>query len=776
MEYVGKSVIRKEAFDKVTGKAKYTNDYGDQGTLHAKMLISPYAHAAITSIDFSEAWKVPGVKAILGDEPFPLVGEAIKDRPPIAYKKVRYHGEPVAVVVADNLISAKRAVAAIKVTYEPLPVVNSPREAFQKQAHLVHEHIERYEKNESVYPVPGTNIANFTKIRKGDLEKGYLESDVTAEFNVSFNPSDHAAMETRSSTAEIKADGTVVITASSQAPFAIKRLMNWYFGIESGKVIVNTPLVGGAYGGKASIQLEVIAYLASKAVGGRPVKLTNTREEDMITSPVHIGLDATIKLGATKEGLLKAAEITFLFDGGAYSDKAVDISVAGAVDCTGPYRIDNVWCNSYCLYTNHPYPGAFRGYSHSEVLFAFERTMDVLAEKLNMDPLELRSINAILPGDTSPTQVPLTASTLGNLSECIKRLKELMHWEDGQKSEVKGRKVRVKGVCCIWKNSTFDTDATSGVILTFNPDGSINLMSGVVEIGTGTKTVLAQILAEQMKMDVQQIHVKMLVDTQTTPEHWKTVGSRGTFMAGRAVIEAAKDAKRQLKERAAFVLRSNVEDLEVANGKVFQAEHPEVSIDIKDIAYGYTFPNGQTIGGEIIAKGTYTYTNATHLDPETGKGNPGPEWSVGAQGVEVELDTRDYTYRIIKAYSVIDVGGVLNEKAALGQVMGAMSMGLAFGGRETFVIDRYGRVLNPQLRTYRPLRYGEQPEYVVEFVKTPCKEAPYGARAVGEQGLIGMPAALGNCLSTAIGVQLRSLPLIPEQLWRASKEKQHASI
>ncbi|MBS4224299.1 xanthine dehydrogenase family protein molybdopterin-binding subunit [Lederbergia citrea] len=769
MTYIGKSVIRKEAADKVTGVAKYTNDFQETGTLHAKMLISPFAHANITSIDFSEAWKISGVKAILGDERFPLVGEVIKDRSPIAYKRVRYHGEPIAVVVAETPFIAIKAVAAIKVSYELLPVVNSPREAFSKDSPLVHEHIESYEKIDRVYPIPNTNVANLTKIRKGNIETGFTESDVIVESNLSFNISDHAAMETRCAIVEIRPDGFIYITTSSQAPFAVKKLMNWYFGIEPGKVIVKTPLVGGAFGGKAAVQLEIIAFLASKAVGGKRVKLLNSREEDMITSPVHIGLDAKLKIGSTKDGIIKAAELLYLFDGGAYSDKSVNISRAGAVDCTGPYRIENIWCDSYCMYTNHSYASAYRGFSHSEVLFAFERTMDMLAEKLQMDPLELRYKNAILPGDTTPTQVLLTSSKVGNLPKCLDRLKELMNWEEGQRIKIADGKIRAKGISAIWKTSTFDTDATSGVILTFNPDGSINLMSGVVEIGTGTKTVLAQILAERMKMDINKVHVKMLVDTQTTPEHWKTVGSRGTFMAGKAVLQAADEAIQKLKDLASCILRIPTEDLEIGQEKVYSVDNPKINIEIKDLAYGYKFPNGNTIGGQIITSGNHTSTRLQYFNPETGEGNPGPEWTVGAQGIEVEIDTRDYTYRITKAFSVIDIGRVLNEKAARGQVMGAMSMGIAFGGRETFVFDSYGRVLNPQLRTYRPLRYGEQPEYIIEFVETPHLSAPYGARGVGEHGLIGMPAALGNCLSTALGVQLNHLPLIPELLWRTKE-------
>lgn len=769
MEVIGKSVIRKDALDKVTGRAKYTHDYHTVPMLSGKMVISPYGHAKIISINLSEAWQVPGVRAILAGERFPLTGEAIRDRPPLAVDKVRYHGEPVALVVADTPVQAKKAADLIEVQYELLPVVNSPTQAFQSGAPLVHDHLGEYKKEDDSQPVPGTNIATHIKIRKGDTEKGWAASETVVEASFSFAPSDHAAMETRCATAEIMPDGNIMIMTSSQAPFMVKRLIADYFGEDMGKITVTTPLVGGAYGGKAAVQLEVLAYLASKAVGGKPVKVLNTREEDIITSPCHIGLDAVVKLGASRNGKIQVAEIRYLWDGGAYSDKAIDVTRSGAVDCTGPYNIENVWCDSYCMYTNHPYASPFRGFSHSELSFAIERTMDLLAQKLTIDPLELRYINAIMPGNTTPTRVPLNNSNVGNLRKCIEKVRDLIHWDEGAVKELNNRYIRVKGVSCSWKTSTIDTDAPSGVILTFNRDGTINLMSGVIEIGTGTKTVLAQILAERLKMDVDHIHVRMEVDTQTTPEHWKTVASRGTFMGGRAVLRAAEDVIHQLKEIAACVLRAPKEDLEVANSRVFLRDDPSIGLDFKELASGYKYPNGQTIGGQIIGSGSYILRHLTHLDPETGAGKPGPEWTVAAYGVEIEFDRRDYTYRLVKACTVVDIGKVMNEKAALGQVMGAMSMGLAFAGRETFYFDELGRVMNPQLRTYRPLRYGENPEYVVGFVETPQINGPYGARGVGEHGLMGMPGALGNALSTAAGVSLHHLPLIPELIWKAKE-------
>jgi CO/xanthine dehydrogenase Mo-binding subunit len=766
---IGKNIYRKESYEKVTGTAKYTDDFHSVDMLHAKLVTSPHAHATIVSIDTAQAEAVPGVRAVLVGQPFPLTGEEIRDRPPIAYQKVRYHGEPVAVVIADTPVQAKRAKELVNVTYEALPVVNSPIEAVQPNAPLIHEHLGSYQKILHVYPEPNTNIADRTKIRKGNMQTGWQESDVTIEAKYSFSPSDHAAMETRCAITEIRPDGHVIITSSSQSPYMIKKLVASYFNIESGKITVHTPLVGGAYGGKVPIQLELISYMASQAVGGRRVKLFNPREEDMITSPVHIGLEASIKLGCTHDGVLKAAEIEYWFDSGAYSDKGATISRAAAVTCTGPYHMEHIWCDSLCVYTNHPYATAYRGFSHSELLFVFERTMDRLARKLGMDPLELRSKNAIRPGHTTPTRMDLNASNVGDVPECIRRLKTLMNWDEGQRIELSDRKVRAKGISCIWKTTTIDTNASSGILLTFNPDGSVNIISGVVEIGTGTKTILAQMLAEKMKLDINQIHVKMEVDTQTTPEHWKTVASRGTFMAGRALIDAANDAIRQIKDIASRVLLCTPNDLDVAGGKVFLSDDPTNFLEIKDVAYGYKYSNGYAIGGQIIGTGNYILRHLTHLDHETGIGKLGPEWTVGAQGVEVEFDTRSYTYKIVKAYSVIDIGKVLNPKGALGQVMGAMSMGLSFAGRETFHFDAQGRIRNPRLRTYIPLHYGEHPEYVVDFVETPHIESPYGARGVGEHGLIGMPAALANSLSVASGIELHQLPLTPESIWRTYK-------
>ena len=778
LSIVGKSVQRIDVVDKAFGRVRYTNDISLPGTFHAKLHISTCAHAKIKKIDTTKAWEASGVRAILTGDDFPhLVGPLLADRPILAVNKVRYYGEPVAIVVADNPHQAKHAANLIHVEYEPLPVVNSPTDAFNNNATLIHENLSDYKVQvEGVHAVPNTNIANHTKIRKGDMDKGWKASETTIETTISFSPADHAALETRVARVEITPDGHVMIHSSTQGPFYIKKLFSQFFNIDAGKITVHTPMIGGAFGGKGTVQLEFLAYLASCAVGGSMVKIENSREEDLITSPVHIGLDAKVKLGASSDGKLQAAEFEFLFDSGAYSDMGAGMSKAAAADCTGPYRIENVTCDSYCLYTNHPYATSFRGFGHNELTFAMERAMDMLAEKLQLDPLELRLINAVKPGDTTPTQVHINSSNVGDTAACLRKLKQLINWEEGQKVKMPDGKIRVKGISSFWKTSSTPTDATAGVILTFNRDGSINLNCGAVELGQGTKTVLAQILAETLKMDMKKIHVTLEVNTQYDPHQWKTVASSTTYLAGRAVIAAGEDVIKQLKNIGSVALKCEPSDLDVANGKVFLRDSPEFGIKIKDVAIGYKYPNGNSVGGLIVGEGSHIVRHLTPLDPETGFGKPGPQWSVGAQAVEVEYDPKDYSYKLIKAATVLDAGKVINLNAAIGQMRSGMYLGLSWASRESFVFDDNGKVLNRNFRTYDVLRSSESPEYLVDFVETPLVDGPYGARGIGEYGVIGMAGALANCLSAATGSDVNQLPLIPETIWNTVKEENHDSI
>jgi CO/xanthine dehydrogenase Mo-binding subunit len=766
---VGVTVIRKEACEKVTGGATYAADFLMAGVMTARLATSTCAHGIIRSVDTSEAEAVPGVRAVLtGDSVTVRCGSIIEDRPPLARERVRYYGEPIALVVAENAAQAAKAASLVKAEYELLSVIHSPGQALEPGAFLIHEHLGSYKTAvPDVYPEPGTNICHREKVRKGDAAQGFKESAMIVEGRFALPQSDHIAMETRAAEASISADGTVRIRTSSQAPFEVQKLLSSIFQLEESKVIVEVPLVGGAFGGKAAVTLEILAYLASKAVGGRPVRLVSTREEDVVSSPCRMGLEAVIRLGAANDGELRAAEMIFLVDSGGYADIGPRLSKAVVVGCTGPYGIENVSCDSLCVYTNHPYATSFRGFSHESVTFCFERMMDKLARKLRMDPAALRYKNALVPGRTSPTQVKITESNCGNPRACIERVKMLIHWEEGDRLDIGGNKIRSKGIAAFWKTSNSPPDAISGAFIVFNTDGSISLNCGCAELGPMMKTTAAQILSEALKMDLGRIHVNMGVNTEYSPRHWKTVASMTTFMLGRAVIHAAEDAAVQLKSMAAVVMRCAPEDLDIEEERVYLRSDPTVYQTFKDLVHGYHYENGNAFYGPVLGRGGFIMNDLNYLDRDTGSGKPGPYWTVGAQAVEVEYDAREHTYRLVRAATVIDAGKVINPAMAEALVKGGMCMGFGLGSREYFQFDPAGRVLDTSLRTYKVMHFGQTPEYLVEFVETPFVEGPYGARGLGEHGIVGIPAALANALSVAAGCELDELPVTPEKIWLA---------
>ena len=765
---VGHSIPRKESWAKVSGRAKYTGDLPAHGTFFARLLTSPYAHARILRIDTSGAESLEGVKAVITGSDCPwLFGIMIRDRPAIALNEVRYAGEPVAMVVAVDEATAELGVRAILVEYEPLPFVIKPSEALAEGAVLLHPQLAAYRKVvDEVYPEAGTNIASRYRIRKGDIKSAFSNCDVVVSARFFLPPSDHFAMEVRCAEAAITADGTVLVTTSSQSPYSVRQQLSDVFNILAGKIRVNVPFVGGGFGGKSSVVLEILAYIASKKLGGKPVRLIISREQDMETAPCRIGLETDIKLGALRDGTLLAAEITYLVDCGAYSDIAPNMAKAIAVDCTGPYNIPNVSCDSLCVYTNHTFATAYRSFAHESQAFCIERAVDMVARKCGMCPLELRLKNAIRSGDYTPTQVLCTPSIIGDLPQCIEKVKLLSNWNGGKPMAVGPNKVRAMGISCLWKTENPPTDAISGALVTFNSDGSLYLNTGVAEIGSGGKTHLAQILAETLKIDAGQVHVISQVDTALSPEHWKTVASFTEYMAGNAVYRAAQDILNQLRANGAEAFKCSADEIEVENGRVYRRGNPSSYIEFKDIVGGYKAQDGSSLGEPVLGRGGFMLKGLTALDKNTGRGRTGPAWTVGAQVVEIEADLKDFSYRILSASSVIDVGAVINPELMRSVVAGGMAMGMSMASREAFFYDEKGLLKTPNLRTYKLMHIGQEPDYRVGFVETPEDGSPYGVRPYSEHGIIGIPAALANALSAAFGKEITSLPLTPEMLWR----------
>lgn len=773
---IGKSVLRKESMEKVHGQVFYGNDMMYPQLLHGAMKLSPHAHAKILTIDTSKAEELIGVKAILTGADFDNnIGLYLGDKSPIARKAVRHFGEVVAVVVADSKELAEIAVHNIEVTYEPLKPILSPKDAIDPTAALIHPEMASYVHIEQIHPEPGSNVAHRSKIRKGDVNIAFSNAKSIVETNVEIPCGDHVAMEPRMAIAEIKKTGEVIITSSTQAPFVVKSLMSVFFNLEPGKVVVKTPMVGGGFGGKAGIQLEGLAYLLSSRVGGRPVKLVNTREQDLLASPGHIGLEAQVKLSVDEKHKFTGMEIELLFNSGAYADYAVNIARAAAIACTGPYAVESVKCDSVCVYTNLPFATAYRGFGHIELAFGVERAIDMMADQLNVDPYVLRRLNGIEKGDTTPVQSILDEST-GDIKKCFDEVNDMLGGSIGKIENIDNHTIRVKGISGLWKAPAMPTNTDAGAIITFNSDGSCNIHTGVVEIGQGTKTGLAQIVAETLSMPIEKVHVEMVVNTKISPSDWATAASRSLMMAGNAFYEACLDVIVQIKEVASEILEVSVDQLTVKNEKVYITNTPEKSLNYSEVVLGYTYPNGNALYGQIIGKGRYITKHLTGIDKKTGSGHPDLEWTLGAEGVEVELNTQTGHYKILKAVCCMDVGVVLNPQIARGQTIGGMAMGIGYTTMEGFKFNTKGQISNNTLRDFKIMRMSDAPIYDVRFLESPQLDGPYGARGLGEQSIIGMPGAISNALSRGARGDLNQIPITAEKVWKVLKEVDRDTI
>ncbi len=762
-------MIRNDAWLKVEGKARFNDDDILVSCFQARLLTSVFAHARIISIDVSEACKVSGVRAVVTGQDCPqLTGSVLEDMPVLAIGKVRYFGEPVAIVVADEEWQAAQATRLIKVQYEPLPVVNSIEDALLSNATLVHPTLMQYKLNgDNVYPEMNSNISNRAKIRKGNMNYGWASSDVIVEAEYCIPQANHAFMETRNARVQILPNGRICIHSASQGAHAARALIAQYFKLSESDIIIEVPFVGGGYGGKVNPHPEIMAYIASRAVGGKEVRVSLTREESFYSSACKIGAKAHIRLGADKSGKLQALQADLFIDSGAYTDSAPVMTRAAAANCSGAYNIPHIQCDSVCVYTNHVYTTSFRGFGHGVSTFAIERTMEKLAEKLNIDAAELRHLNAMREGAYTPTQTKVTLSNYGDLGTCIDRVKQIMEWEKGTAIDVSRHLVRAKGIACFSKTSSSPTDASSSAVVMFCSDGSVNLSCGVIECGPGMTTVLPKILAERLKINQNKVVMNMHVNTHSHPEHWKTVASMSTYMAGNAIISAADDAIRQFKANAALALRCTPENIVIESETAYLREDPSVSLPFKDIVFGVKTAEGNGLGGPVIGRGHFILNHLSKLDKETGKGQPGPYWTVGAQAVEVEYDRCEHTYRVVRAVTVIDAGKVLEPECAAGQVVGAMNMGLGIATREANQYAQTGELKDTSFRTYKIMHFGQSPIFISEFIETPNLSGPFGVRGIGEHGVLGMPPALANALCKAANVQLDSLPITFESLWEA---------
>jgi CO/xanthine dehydrogenase Mo-binding subunit len=798
-DLIGKSVPRIDGFEKATGTAMYTHDMKLQGMLYAKMLLSPHAHARILSIDVDRARKLPGVKAVLVGKDLPYrVGLYMVDKPVLADGKVRHHGEPVAAVAATTEEVAAAAVDLIEVEYELLAPVLDARKALTPESPLVHENLATYECIRGVFcPVGGTNIANHFRLRKGDVEEGFGRSHTIVENEFYAPQVQHVPMETHATIAHWKPKGYIEIWTSAQSPFAVRNLLSVALGISHSRIRVVVPYLGGAFGGKAGIHLEPLVALLSKAAGFRPVKLTATRTEEFMTLPCRQGLHARIKTGVTREGRIVAEEIEYVWDAGAYADYGVNIGRASGYSGAGPYEIDNVKLDSYTVYTNKPFGTAYRGFGHVEFFWAVESQMDMIAKELGVDPVEFRMKNLLRPGSITLTGEEITEHT-GNVSKCLEEVASRIGWKESGGAERSGDsektggvreagsasksggtgksddrgKLRGKGIAVLHKAPAMPPNTASSAIIKFNEDATADVVVSGVDYGQGTATSLSQIAAHALRIPFSRIHFIWAKDTDYAPYDWQTVASRLTVMGGLSILRAAEDAIDQIKETTCQALGVEKENLEVKDGWVFVREDRSRGLDYRDVIMGYMFPDGNSVGGPVIGRGSYVAEGLTNLDLETGQGLPALNWTYGAHAVEIEVDTQTGDIDIVKIVSAFDVGRVINKDLCRGQVVGGGVQGIGSALCECYVYDGEGHLLNSSFTDYKIPTVRDVPQEMVQvFVETPHDKGPFGARGVAEHPMISIPSVIANALFDATGVRIKELPLSPERVFLALRGK-----
>ena len=762
--YIGQSVVRIDAWDKVTGSAVYCADLAFPHQLYGAVYRSPFPHAKIVGMDLTEVRQLPGVKAVVTGEDFPnLYGQYVVDQPFLAFRKVRFEGEPVVAVAAETPEIAAEAVRRVHVDFEPLPAVFDVFDAVADGAPLLHEDWSLYRAAGFVQSVPATNICDHFQLRKGDVASGWRESDVVVEDEYSTAMIQHVSIETHCAIARYKRDGSLTVWSPCQSPFAIQGQLADALNLPLNKVRIIATTIGGAFGGKSELRAEPLAIALAMKVPGRPVKIVFNRQEEFVSSVVRGKTHVKIKIGAKKDGALVAMEVTTYLDTGAYATTGPRVNYIGGFASSGPYKIPNIKIDGYCVCTNKQLGTSHRGFGVPEVSFAYDSQMDLLAKALNMDPLALRLKNALEEGSISATGECLASV---GVKDCLKAVGEKIGWESPGPVVTPEGKIRAKGIGTFIKLT--GTPSNSSVIIRLNEDGTVNVMRSGMEMGQGTTTVIAQIVAHELGIDIGKVEMAP-VDTEFSPFEKHSAASRLTFHVGNAAILAARDILDQLKSLAAKQWNLAKEQIRVEAGEILGPSGQVVVID----------QIGQTSmlrdKPPVIGRGSYS-TSDIYDPPDkiTGQSKrPTAFWMYGAQAAEVEVDPETGQVEVLKIAAAHDVGKAINPLGCRQQVEGACVMGLGSALLEEMILD-HGKVMNANMVDYRvPTVADATLETDVTLVENNHPEGPYGAKGVGEPGTCPTAAAIGNAVSRAIGQRVYRLPIKPETIVAALHKTDH---
>ena len=740
---VGASPPRLEARRKVTGRAAYVHNASAPRMLHAKVFRSTVAHGRIRSIDVSEALALPGVHWVLTGEdirqlvPNPYYGPAFHDQPVLALDKVRYVGEPVAVVLADDPYVAADATNMIVADYELLDPVYDEIEAMTSTA-LVHEELKpagTFPDLKHLHGKRDTNIALDYHLRRGDVETAFTNADRVFENEFRTQATMHVPLEPMVSLA-IPDDDRLVIHTASQSPsfvrLEIARLLGW----PENRVQVKVPHLGGGFGAKLYIKLEALVACAA-LIARAPVKLSLTMEEQFYTITKH-PTTFRIKTAVDAEGRITGRKCEIFWNGGAYADIGPRVTQKSGFTAPGPYDIDNVAVSSYALYTNRPPAGALRGFGIPQLVWAYESQADIMARALGQDPLEFRRRNLLRDGRPQATGTIMQDSAI---HEALELVAQRLGWDEPF-DRGSGVKRRGRGIAVGFKASISPT--TSVAMVTISADGSVSLSISTVDMGQGSDTAMAQIVAEVLGIRTQQVNV-VHPDTDATPYDMATLGSRSTYHTGNAVKLAAEDARTKLR---AMARDAGIDpDQRFAWGSVFKAH------------FGMQ-------AGTIIGTGTFIPDYAP-ADENGQSPLVTPYWMIGATAVEVEVDTQTGHLEILRMINAVDCGKPLNPRIVETQISGAATMQLGFTLSEEMNFEA-GQVTNASFADYKIMGIHDIPGVMENhIVEAEQSNAPFGAKGVGESSTFGISPSIANAIEDAVGVRLYELPLTPEKILRA---------
>jgi CO/xanthine dehydrogenase Mo-binding subunit len=748
-----------DAWDRVSGRVAYTINHELPGLMHARLLRSPTPHARIVSIDTSRARCLPGVTLVLtgadvrdrGDIQ-PFYGPVFRDQPILAIDKVRFVGDPVAAVVAEDLDTAREALELIDVEYEDLPAVFDPISAMADDAPLVHAEPPRVGATFAdivLNTEAGTNVCNHFKLRKGDVERGFAESDHVFEDTFTSPAVQHVPFETHACVAQAEA-GRLTVWATTQTPHVLRAQLGEMFGLPIASVRVIVPNLGGAYGSKCYPKIEPITA-ALACISRRPVRLHLSREEEFVTITKH-GVTITMKTGMTRDGKILARKSTCYFNTGAYADIGPRLIKNGGYATGGPHSIPNVWVDSYAVYTNIPPVGAFRGYGVSQAAWAYDSQLDMIAGRLGLDPYEVRRANLLVDGDTFATGEVVEDCHFAELLDAAARG---IGWDWRAPPVREGSKVRAKGLSCIIKGTV--TPSTSTAAVKLNEDGSVNVLTSSVDMGQGLQTAMAVMAAEQLGIPVRRVSVSQ-VDTDVTPYDQQTSSSRSTYAMGAAVVRAMEDVRQQLFELGAGLLEVDRADLEIADGTIRVKGAPTRALEIGQVVR-------RARRGNLLGHGTFASSGG--LDPETGQGIGSVHWHQGAGAAEVEVDLETGKVDVTRYHAAVYAGRVINPSQAELQTEGSVAFGLGQALFEEMVFEN-GQLQNGNLADYVIASMEDLPPIGLTILEHDDKHEIHG---LGETSVPPVMPAIGNAVFRATGVRITDLPITPEKLLRALRER-----